>query len=45
MITDKEQMALFGVKKGPAVITVNYKLKSESAVPSLDVIKEWIKEI
>lgn len=45
MITEKEQMTSFGVKKGPAVIMVNYKLKSEVAVPSLDVIKEWIKEI
>lgn len=45
VITDKEQMASFGVKKGPAVIVVNYKLKSEVNVPSVDVIKEWIKEI
>ena len=45
VITDKEQMASFGIKKGPAVVVVNYKLKSEAAVPSLDVIKEWIKEI
>lgn len=45
VITDKEQMASFGIKKGPAVVVVNYKLKSEVSVPSLDVIKEWIKEI
>ena len=45
VITDKEQMASFGVRKGPAVVMVNYKLKSEVNVPSLDVIKEWIKEI
>ena len=45
VVTDKEQMASFGIKKGPAVVVVNYKLKSEGAVPSLDVIKEWIKEI
>lgn len=45
VITDKEQMNSFGVKKGPAVVVVNYKLKSEITVPSLDVIKEWIKEI
>ncbi len=45
VITDKQQMASFGVKKGPAVVVVNYKLKSEVTVPSLDVIKEWIKEI
>ena len=45
VVTDKAQMASFGIKKGPAVVMVNYKLKSEIHVPSLDVIKEWIKEI
>lgn len=45
VITDKEQMTSFGVKKGPAVVVVNYKLKSEVTIPSLDVIKEWIKEM
>ncbi len=45
VITEKDQMAAFGIKKGPAVVVVNYKLKSEVNVPSLDVIKEWIKEI
>lgn len=45
VVTDKAQMASFGIKKGPAVVMVNYKLKSEVNVPSLDVIKEWIKEI
>jgi len=45
VITDKEQMASFGIRKGPAVVMVNYKLKSEVNLPSLDVIKEWIKEI
>ena len=45
VITDKEQLTLFGVKKGPVLIIVNYKVKSEITAPSLDVIKEWIKEI
>jgi MtaA/CmuA family methyltransferase len=45
VITDREQLTAFGIKKGPAVIMVHYKLKSEVTVPSLDVIKEWIKEI
>ena len=45
VVTDKEQMASFGVRKGPAVVMVNYKLKSEVTIPSLEVIKEWIKEI
>lgn len=44
-ISDKAQMAAFGVVNGPAVVTVNYKLKSEGTTPSLDVVKEWIKEL
>ena len=45
IISDKSQMAAFGVAKGPAVISLQYKLKSEGIDPSLDVIKEWIKEL
>jgi len=45
VISDKKQMANFGVAQGPAVVTVNYKVKSEATEPSLDVIKEWIKEL
>jgi len=45
VISDKAQMAGFGVIKGPAVVSVSYKLKSEGTDPSLDVIKEWIKEL
>ncbi len=45
VITDKAQMAAFGVVKGPAVVSVKYKLKSEGTDPSLEVVKEWIKEL
>ncbi|MEN8117679.1 MAG: uroporphyrinogen decarboxylase family protein [Bacteroidota bacterium] len=45
VISDKDEMANYGISKGPAVVTVNYKLKSEGIDPSLDVIKEWIKEL
>lgn len=45
VVTGREQMAAFGVACGPAVVTVNYRLKSEGNEPSLDVIKEWIKEL
>lgn len=45
VISDKAQMAAFGVTEGPAVVSVNYKLKSEGKEPSLEVIKEWIKEL
>lgn len=45
IITDPEQLASFGITNGPALVTVNYKLKSERKEPSTDVIKEWIKEL
>ena len=45
VVADKTQMNSYGIKKGPAVVTVNYKMKSSATVPSLDVIKEWVKEI
>jgi uroporphyrinogen decarboxylase len=45
VMTDPEQMASFGITNGPALVTVNYRLKSEKKEPSADVIKEWIKEL
>jgi MtaA/CmuA family methyltransferase len=45
IVTDRDQMASFGIVKGPAIVTVNYRLKSENSDPSIDVIKEWIKEL
>ncbi|MCF6333741.1 MAG: thioredoxin family protein [Draconibacterium sp.] len=45
VISDKAQLAAFGVVKGPAVVSVKYKLKPEGIVPSLEVVKEWIKEL
>ena len=45
VLADQEQMAAYGVLKGPAVVAVNYKLKTDGTIPSLEVIKEWIKEM
>jgi MtaA/CmuA family methyltransferase len=45
ILTDPDQMASFGIVKGPAFVSVSYKLKSENSDPSLDVVKEWIKEL
>ena len=45
IISDKKEMLKYGVTSGPAIVTVNYKLKSEGTEPSTDVIKEWIKEL
>lgn len=44
-ITDSNQIAAFGISDTPAVILAEYKLKSEGKVPSIEVIKEWIKDI
>lgn len=45
VVADPAQMASFGVTKGPAVVAVSYRLKSEGTEPSLEVVKEWIKDL
>jgi uroporphyrinogen decarboxylase len=45
ILTGKEKLAVFGATQSPAVVAVSYKLKSEGAVPSIEVIKEWLKEL
>ncbi len=44
-ITDSNQIAAFGISETPAVVLAEYKLKSEGKLPSVEVIKEWIKEM
>ncbi len=44
-VTDPNMVASFGVTQTPAVVTVNYRLKSQGNKPSVEVIKEWIKTI
>jgi uroporphyrinogen decarboxylase len=45
LITDKNQLATFGIAETPAVVVAEYKLKSKGTRPSVDIIKEWIKEL
>lgn len=45
LITDKNQLATFGITETPAVVVAEYKLKSKGTKPSVDIIKEWIKEL
>jgi len=45
IMTGREKMAGYGVSQSPAVISVRYNIKSEGTVPSVEVIKEWIKEL
>ena len=44
-ITDKKKLMAFGVTQTPSVIIVSYKTKSQGQDPSLEVLKEWVKEI
>lgn len=45
IITDKNQLATFGITETPAVILAEYKVKSKGIQPSLEVMKEWIKDL
>lgn len=44
-LTGREKLAAFGATQSPAAVAVSYKLKSEGSVPSVEVIKEWLKEL
>jgi MtaA/CmuA family methyltransferase len=45
VVTDPNQLAAFGITRSPAVVTVQYRLKSEGEEPSAEVVKEWVKEL
>jgi len=45
IITDPNQLSTFGITETPAVVIAEYKVKSKGSYPSIEVIKEWIKEI
>ena len=42
-ISDPKKIADFQVNTLPAVISVTERIKSEGRVPSVEVIKEWLK--
>jgi len=45
LITDKNQLATFGITETPAVVVAEYKVKSKGTQPSVEIIKEWIKDL
>jgi uroporphyrinogen decarboxylase len=45
IITDRHQIATFGVTETPAVVLAEYKMKSKGTEPTIEVIKEWLKEM
>ncbi len=44
-ITDEKIIRSYGIHKTPAVMAVSYKLKIQGRTPSVDVVREWIKEV
>ncbi len=44
-VTDEEKILSYGIHTTPAVVVAEYKLKSEGSIPSVAIIKEWIKDI
>lgn len=45
LVTDAHQLATFGIIETPAIVLAEYKVKSKATNPSVDVIKEWIKDL
>jgi MtaA/CmuA family methyltransferase len=43
--TGKDKLAEYGMTQPPVVVTVSHKIKSEGREPSLEVIKEWLKDL
>ncbi|MDZ7331654.1 MAG: thioredoxin family protein [candidate division KSB1 bacterium] len=44
-LTDPKELERYGVNSAPAVLTVRERLKSVGRVPSVEVIKEWLKDL
>ncbi len=45
IVKDENMISSFGVSITPAIVLTEYKLKSQGDLPSVDAIKEWIKDI
>ena len=44
-VTDEQDIAQYGVPNTPAVLSIRERVKSVARVPSVEVVKEWIKEL
>ncbi|OGJ88127.1 MAG: hypothetical protein A2268_05015 [Candidatus Raymondbacteria bacterium RifOxyA12_full_50_37] len=45
VIKDEDEIRSFGVSKTPGVVIERRQIKSAGAIPSVEVIKEWVKEL
>jgi uroporphyrinogen decarboxylase len=44
-VTDEQEILSYGVMQTPAFIVQEFKVKSQGSEPSVEVVKEWIKEL
>ncbi len=44
-IKDENQFKIYGIASTPAIITVREQVKTTGRVPTVDVIKEWLKDL
>ncbi len=44
-ITEEQEILSYGVMQTPAFIVQELKVKSQGSEPSVEVVKEWIKEL
>ena len=44
-ITDESEILSYGVLNTPAIVIAHYKVKTENSIPTLPIVKEWVKEI
>lgn len=44
-VTDAKKFPEYGITKGPAVLIDRRQVKSVSRIPSVEVVKEWLKDL
>jgi uroporphyrinogen decarboxylase len=44
-IIGEDQIRSYGISRSPAMLIVDYKVKSQGSTPSPEVVREWIKEV
>jgi len=45
LVTDEKEIRAYGIIRTPAVILTSHRIKSQGSDPSVEIIKEWVKEI
>lgn len=43
-VTEEKEILSYGVLHTPAIVIAHYKVKAENSIPTLPIVKEWIKE-